>query len=211
MGLSGPGQSNILTPNRPSQATIASTPRAGTITKATSSPVSTTTGDTDKGGVSTPGPVTATGGVTGAVGQDGPDFDIKAVDAAIKALEAQFNLTKEQLLADDSEIGRTYRLLQAQALRGRDADLESSVNQHIERGILRSGIALEDQADIERDFAELSSDLTSKEAATRAKIQSEIASAESETSAAKLAAAIDRGFQTLTLEELEALLEGGLG
>lgn len=209
MGLSGPGSSNTLTPNKPSKATVEAQPRAGTITKATSSPVSTTTGNNGSGG-GIVSPVTGTGGVTGSVNDDGPDFDIKAVDAAIKALEAQFNLTKEQLLADDSEIGRTYRLLQAQALRGRDADLESSVNQSLERGILRSGIAAEDQADVIRDFAELSSDLTSKEAAARAKIQSEISVAESETSAAKLAAAIDRGFQTLTLEELEALLEGGL-
>jgi hypothetical protein len=137
-------------------------------------------------------------------------IDVEAIEAAIGAIEAQYGLTRDQLLADESEIGRTYRLLLAQSNRAREDAIEAVFSSSVERGITRSGITAEGVADVETLAAEQSADFIAQEAAQRAQIQNEISQAEGAAAAARLSAAQGISGQLLTEEEIAALVAGGV-
>ena len=155
-------------------------------------------------------PPSADDGGDGDVAEAVPDIDIAAIEAALAAIEAQFGLTREQLLADESEIGRTYRLLIAQVNRANEAQIESVLGNALDRGIVRSGIFAENVAEVETLTAESVADLLAQQGAKQGATQTAISQAEGSAAQAKLTAAQQRGADVLSLEELEALLKAGL-
>jgi len=182
--------------------TPAPPPKADTTGSITAPPVGSTPG------IFEPGPVTVTPG-PGAEGAEG-GIDIAAIEAAIAAIEAQFGLTREQLLADQSELGRQYRQLIVQASRAREASIEAVLGNALDRGIVRSGIFAENVTEVEQLNAEQLGDISSSQAASDASTQNAIAVAEAAAAEAKLTAAQQRGGQVLSQEELDALIKAGL-
>ena len=71
------------------------------------------------------------------------------ISAALAGLEAQFGMTRAQLLADQTQAGAQYRLLLAQLERGRVQGIETATNDAVRRGIYRSGILGENIAEVE--------------------------------------------------------------
>lgn len=123
----------------PGASTAGST--GGSTTKPPPSTGSTTpTPDTPRGPVAPTGPAGAE--VLSAYTED-------EISAALAGLEAQFGMTRAQLLADQSQAGAEYRLLLAQLERGRVQGIETATNDAVRRGIYRSGILGENIADVE--------------------------------------------------------------
>ena len=202
---------------RPSPQTVGRTRSAsGTLTRPRQPSIPTPTAPqpaavTGTAPAPAPAPAPATPPAEAAAPEDTtPDIDIAAIQAAITAIEAQFGLTREQLLADESEIGRTYRLLIAQANRANEVQQEAVLGNALERGILHSGIFAENVAEQEALTAEAVASFAAQQAAKKASVQTAIQQAESTAAQAKLTAAQQRGGQVLSLEELEALIKAGL-
>lgn len=123
----------------PGASTAGST--GGSTTKPPPSTGSTTpTPETPRGPVAPKGPA-------GAEVLSGYTED--EIAAALAGLEAQFGMTRAQLLADQSQAGAEYRLLLAQLERGRVQGIETATNDAVRRGIYRSGILGENIADVE--------------------------------------------------------------
>ena len=181
--------------------TPAPPPKADTTGSITAPPVGSTPGIFKPGPVSSE-PLTPPGAEGGV--------DIAAIEAAIAAIEAQFGLTREQLLADQSELGRQYRQLIVQASRAREASIEAVLGNALDRGIVRSGIFAENVTEVEQLNAEQLGDISSSQAASDASTQNAIAVAEAAAAEAKLTAAQQRGGQVLSQEELDALIKAGL-
>lgn len=105
------------------------------------------------------GPAAAGAGSAGAASALA-GFTEDEIAAALAGLEAQFGMTRAQLLADQTQAGAQYRLLLAQLERGRVQGIETATNDAVRRGIYRSGILGENIADVEtatlgqRDVAE---------------------------------------------------------
>lgn len=120
--------------------------------RSTSTPTGTSTG------TSTPtapvGPAAPEGpGAPVAEGNFG-QFTEAEIDAALRGIEAEFGMTREQLMQDKSMIGAQYRLLIAQLARARQQAVQSATSDAVGRGIYRSGILGENIANIEQDFGE---------------------------------------------------------
>lgn len=82
------------------------------------------------------------------------DLSGQELEAALAAIESQYGLTREQLLADQSELGSTYRFLFSNLERQRQAATQGVTGDALQRGILRSGIHQGNVADVEQQFAE---------------------------------------------------------
>lgn len=102
-------------------------------------------------------PATApTGGGTG-----NPTYDDSAyraqreaeLQAALRALEAEHNLSREALLSDQTEAGDQYRFILAELQRSRQEAIAMAQGNALQRGILRSGIYLGDEAKVNQEFA----------------------------------------------------------
>lgn len=111
-----------------------------------------TNAPTTTGTPSTPetpaGPEAAGPGSAGAA-RDLAGYTEDEIAAALAGLEAQFGMTRAQLLADQTQAGAQYRLLLAQLERGRVQGIETATNDAVRRGIYRSGILGENIADVE--------------------------------------------------------------
>lgn len=139
---------------------------------------------------------------TPAAVQGGQISDATAFNPAVLAqilasLEAQYGLSAEQLMADQSEVGRLYQFItsnlgrmEAEATRG---ETESSLG----RGILQSGIHLENQANVERDFAERRASAEGEQAQQLTYIQNQVAQLQAQLEADRMQAAQGFGQQGL--------------
>lgn len=235
-GSERPRTTTTATTTRPRRRTGSERPRP----RLTKPPSTQTTGRTSSASGSvtrpkvapTPSPTAPdTGGIAGAASSQGPSgqttetivgeaglenetasggLDVAAIEAAITAIEAQFGLTKEQLLADESEVGRTYRQLIASVNRAREASIEAVLGNALDRGIVRSGIFASNVTEVEQLTAESVADLSAQQSAQQGQIQNALSQAENAAAQAKLTAAQQRGGGTLSQEELEALINGGL-
>ncbi len=72
----------------------------------------------------------------------------------LAGLEAQYGLNREQLLAGEGEVANLYRFIVANLEAARTQAVGGVQEGHIRRGILRSGIAAENQARVENAFAQ---------------------------------------------------------
>lgn len=134
-----------------------------TATPTTSAPTPTapapaTGGGSGGGGGSTdlvaePTPNTKAGGdKTGSTKLE--DLTEEQIAQAMSAIEARFGLTREQLLADKSAAGLAYKRLLGELTRVRQQAAEGVEQDALRRGLFRSGIHAEQQADVQQQFAE---------------------------------------------------------
>lgn len=89
-----------------------------------------------------------------SAGATPPAYDLTALEAMLAGLEAQYGLNREQLLAGEGEVANLYRFIVANLEAARTQAVGGVQEGHIRRGILRSGIAAENQARVENAFAQ---------------------------------------------------------
>lgn len=138
------------------------------------------------------------------------ELNAQALEQALAALEAQYGLSKEQLLASRTAIGDEYRLLAAQAERARGQALEQTTQSAQERGIVRSGIHAEAVADTELAFAEQLAGLESSFTSGQEQIDSQLLALEQQLEFDRLAAERAAQQRALDQEVMQLLLEAGL-
>lgn len=138
------------------------TPRNQGVTTTPPPSTTTTTGpttvppviETTNVGEETGGPGGAGGGATDGAAGMLEQFTSAEIESALAGLEAQYGMTREQLLADQSMIGAQYRLLMARLNRSRQMGIESATNDAVSRGIYNSGILGENIQQVETDYME---------------------------------------------------------
>lgn len=81
-------------------------------------------------------------------------FDPTVLEELLASIEARYGLSREELMADESEIGRLYSFVMANLQRSYEQATAQQTEGSISRGGLRSGIHLEKQAEIDRQTAE---------------------------------------------------------
>ena len=107
-------------------------------------------GSTDLGDVAgTTGP---TGAETGSTAIE--DLTEEQIGAALAAIEAQYGMTREQLLADRSMAGLAYQRLTQELARAREVAQAGVEQDALRRGLFDSGIAAQQQASLAQQFAE---------------------------------------------------------
>jgi hypothetical protein len=82
------------------------------------------------------------------------DLTEEQIGAAMAAIEAQYGMTREQLLADKSMAGLAYQRLTSELTRARAAAGEVAEAGALQRGILQSGIYADQQGNLAQQFAE---------------------------------------------------------
>lgn len=132
------------------------------------------TGDTPSTPQTPAGPAAAGAGSAGAA-QALAGYTEDEIAAALAGLEAQFGMTRAQLLADQTQAGAQYRLLLAQLERGRVQGIETATNDAVRRGIYRSGILGENLAEVEGAYVggvgQAEAQLQAREQATQAQLR----------------------------------------
>lgn len=128
-------------------------------------------------------------------------FTEQDIAAALAAIEAEFGLTREELLRDQTMIGAQYRLLTAQLARQRSRALEGAEAGALQRGLFRSGIFASEVGEIGQQFAEVEAEQSAAKQAQQAELQAQIEALEAQKEAAKAAeeSAIRRGEYTARL------------
>ena len=102
------------------------------------------------------------------------------LEAALRNLESQFNLSREELLADQTEAGDQYRFIMSALQRSREEALMMTQSGALQRGILRSGIYLADEAKVNQNFAAQEAEAAAAKAAQVNEIQRAIANLEAQ-------------------------------
>lgn len=145
-----------------------------------------------------PPPVTQTAPAdSGSQISDATAFNPAVLAQILASLEAQYGLSAEQLMADQSEIGRLYQFISSNLTRLEAESLKGEQESSLGRGILRSGIHLENQANVERDFAERRASAEGEQAQQLTYIQNQLAQLQAQLEADKMAAAQGFGQQGL--------------
>lgn len=134
----------------------------------------------------------------------------EALERQLKAIEAEFGMTREELERDEGEAGRQYRQALAGLLLERDANIEASLNEMIERGIIQSGITLQHQADVQEAFARQKAAASGDLDYVRAGIAAERAALDPRQKAAEAAATAEHERTLRDLELMRAAAEGGI-
>lgn len=134
----------------------------------------------------------------------GSAFDANTLEQILVAMETKYGLSREQLLAEQGELGRTYRFLLANLERSREEELLRSQGQSISRGILRSGIHLRDQSKIQASYAEQAAQSAAEKAAREAAIAQEIARLEAELAAESVTTAAEFGSEGIEYKKERA-------
>lgn len=163
---------------------------------------------------------TGTGVGSGTAGGAGGDLSVsldeferlnaESLESALLAIEAQFGLTREQLLAERSAVGDEYRYLAAQAERAREFAKESAVQGAQERGIGRSGIAVEAVSDVEQQYADQFAQLEANRTSQFEGIDSQLAGLEQQEELARLEQERASEQALLDLEIMQLLADAGL-
>lgn len=158
-------------------------------------------------------PGVGVGGDAAGVGlgpTDFPQLNADALDSALKAIELEFGLTREQLMRERGALGEEYRLLSAQAERERGRALEGVEQGVQERGIVRSGIAAEAYNDTELAFADQQAGLSMGLSSGQEMIDSELSALAQQRQLAQLDAERQAESRALDLDVLRLLSEAGL-
>jgi hypothetical protein len=155
--------------------------------------VSTTPGASYLGGGGYSGGIA--GGAPGAPAPIGApsNFDKDALEKLLTSIEARYGLSREELLADTTEVGNLYRFLNSNL---GNLEREASAGEQesaIGRGILRSGIYLANAGRVERDFAERRSQAEAEKAQKLGFIESSLANLQKQLEEEKSKAAIGFG------------------
>lgn len=100
------------------------------------------------------------------------------LESALRALESQFNLSREELLADQTEAGDQYRFIMSALQRSREDALMGVQSGALQRGILRSGIYQTEEAKVNQDFAAQEAEAAAARTANQNAIQKAIAELE---------------------------------
>lgn len=131
-------------------------------------------GATSGGGGGVYVPPVNTGGVTGSIdpvsepnpGRGGvaggettgsttlEDLTEEQISAAMAAIEAQYGMTREQLLSDRSMAGLAYQRLTAELTRAREVAQQGVEQDALRRGLFDSGISARQQGTLAQQFAE---------------------------------------------------------
>lgn len=129
------------------------------------------------------GQVPAAGGAEGTGNPAYDDSQYRAqreaeLTSALRAMESQFNLSREQLLADQTEAGDQYRFILSALQRSKEEAIANAQSGALQRGVLRSGIYLGDEAKVNQEFASQEASAGSDRAAKLNAIQMAIADLE---------------------------------
>lgn len=194
---------NVVSPNPPAPNPVVTKPPVVTAPPSTPTtptvvapPAVVNTGGSTTTTVTQPPAVqTDTGG--GVSVSDATAFNPAVLAQILASLEAQYGLSAEQLMADQSEIGRLYQFISANLNRLEAESLKGEQESSLGRGILRSGIHLENQANVERDFAERRASAEGEQAQQLTYIQNQLAQLQAQLEADKMAAAQGFGQQGL--------------
>ena len=128
---------------------------------------------------------------------DPTTFDANTLEEILGALEAKYGLTREQLMAEEGEVGRLYQFVAANLGRMQEQALRSGQEASIGRGILRSGIHLEQQAQTQGQYAEQAALQQGEKARQLAYIRNQLAQLEADLKAETAASAVGFGDEGL--------------
>lgn len=129
-------------------------------------------------------------------------FTEEDIAAALAAIEAEFGLTREQLMADQTIIGAQYRLMTAQLARRRESALEQTEAGALQRGLFRSGIYAAEAGKVSQEFADAEAQAFQEKTSQELAIEQRLATleAEKERKKAEEETAIRRGEYTARLQ-----------
>lgn len=176
--------------------------------KATRPPAPTPTNYPD-GSVTYATPPPAGGSATpaaGAAAKKGtqPDLTADMLKATMAAIAAEYGMTEQQLMAEEGEVGRQYRLLFAEAQR-KELESQSALQAGmVDRGIARSGIFADEAAKQQAMFAEQRAAWEAQKAAQLQQIASQEAVLPAQRAAAEAAAAQAAAAAGLDLDLIKA-------
>ena len=105
-----------------------------------------------------PSPTAPGSGADADAGAPGNAVDLDALEQMLAAIEAQYGLNREQLLAGEGEASDLYRFVVANLASARQQAVQGVKEGGIRRGILRSGITAENQARVQNQFAQQEQD-----------------------------------------------------
>lgn len=156
------------------------------------------------------GSTTAPDTSQGNASAQGSDSTRAMLEAALRAIEAEYGLTSAQLLTDESDIGRQYRLLLAESQRmGMQAGEQLQAGA-LDRGIVQSGIFADQAAQLQAQLAEQRAAYASDRDAQLARLTAQQAALPAQQAAAEAAAAQQAASAGLDLDIIKALANGGL-
>lgn len=154
------------------------------------------------------------GGGTSTAGtgsQDaGQDLTAESLTAMLAAIEAQYGLTAEQLMLEESDIGRQYRLIAMEAQRAGAQARDSLAAGAVDRGILRSGIYADQAGKLEATLAEQAAARQAEEQRRLAEIEAQRAALGAQQAADEAAAAQQAAALGLDLDLVKAASAGGV-
>lgn len=129
-------------------------------------------------------------------------FTEEDIAAALAAIEAEFGLTREQLMADQTIIGAQYRLMTTQLARRREQALEQTEAGALQRGLFRSGIYAAEAGKVSQEFADAEAQAFQEKTSQELAIEQRLATleAEKERKKAEEETAIRRGEYTARLQ-----------
>jgi hypothetical protein len=131
-----------------------------------------------------------------------------ALKEILAGIEAQFGLSREQLLSGEGEASNLYRFILANMAAAETQAQQGVENQAVGRGILRSGIAAQNQARVANTFAQQKAQAASQKDQQLAQIALALQQLELELGQERTGAVTEFGQDTLaTDEQLADLLE----
>lgn len=152
----------------------------------------------------------ATSPAQGDASTQGSDSVQAMLEATLRAIEAEYGLTQEQLLTDESDVGRQYRLLLAQSQRAGVQAQQQLQAGALDRGIVQSGIFADQAAKLQAQLSEQGAAYAADRDAQLARIAAERAALPAQQAAAEAAAAQQAAAAGLDLDIIKAMANGGV-
>lgn len=137
--------------------------------------------------------------------KEAQDAEAVALNATLDAIAAQYGMTRKQLLADQGEAGRQYRMAVAGLRRERNANMESVFDSMAARGILQSGETLENTNAVQAGFAEQQAQARGNRAYTATNVAAQLAALGPQQAAEEATAKASSARTKLDLEQMRAL------
>lgn len=150
-----------------------------------------------------PAPVAAPAAPSAAE-QAQTDTTQQMLEAALRAIEAEYGMTAEQLLTSESDVGRQYRLLMAESQRQGMQAQQAVQAGALDRGIVQSGIYADDTARTQAQYAEQQAAYEAHRQNQLAMLASQQASLPAQEAAARAAAAQQAAQAGLDLDVIKA-------
>lgn len=143
-----------------------------------------------EGAAGTAGAPGAAAGAPAAV--EGPGdafqgFTEADIAAAMQQIEAEYGLSREELLRDQTMIGAQYRLLQTQLARQRQQALEGAEAGALQRGLFRSGIYAKEYGQVSQTYTDEQATLASQQVTELGPLGSELETWDARKDTAKAA------------------------